>query len=642
MKMAVTTLDIPLAKDRSDLSIAKTRFDNEQLARYAAEIRQFITLNERVLLVQLPQFQINSFNREIAKDRGLYAYPPKGLQCIKKSLRDRGLNIKIVDLNFQILEKSINDDDYDHRNWLDFLGAQLDEFEPTIVGVSTISVSERPDSDDFPLSAALKYLTARKRHIVIAGGPNANNEREFYLENGYCNFVVAGEGENRIQMLFDTLYEREPSTPPQQGIFFNSGNLVEQSAGLSVDVNIAGSYDDAYDDIAVEDYCKVGSLNPFSRMAGTDTIYSTIQLSRGCRADCGFCGVQEFMGAGVRQQAVDDVIDELNYLVDRRGVRHIELLDDDFFGKKIHRPAVQKFLEAMVTLQQRCGLTWSAGNGLIAASLDDALLRLIRDSGCIGFRLGIESGNPEMMRRLRKPASVESIKDTCDMVQDFPELFVGGNYIIGLFGDETNAQMTDTMRFAMDANLDWASFTVYQFTGHANAEKSSASGGAADFVPSKDSDIREIKGNDKIVSGPDVFHLDKQSIPSREQVRQIWFTYNLVANYINNKNLKPNSVNRANPRKFSKWLEAVGIGYPENPYMPVFAGIGRILSGENSLAEVNYSAAKRKLEQSEYWQWRFEEFGLSDLVEHPPQSADDVFAALTPLQEKFTALVFGR
>ena len=64
----------------------------------------------------------------------------------------------------------------------------------------------------------------------------------------------------------------------------------------------------------------------------------------------------------------------------------------------------------MVDLRQRYAITWSAGNGLIAASLTEELLGLMRDSGCVGFRIGIESGNADMQKKMKKAGKFAFIK----------------------------------------------------------------------------------------------------------------------------------------------------------------------------------------------------------------------------------------
>jgi len=341
------------------------------------------------------------------------------------------------------------------------------------------------------------------------------------------------------------------------------------------------------------------------------------------------------MGRGLRQYPVADLLAEIHYHIKERGIRHFEVLDDDFFGYQSSSEPVITLLKEMVKLNETYGISWAAGNGFIAASLSEELLDLMRDSGCVGFRIGIESGNQQMLRRMRKPVSLPLLKKVGIMLQKFPDLFVGGNYIIGLFGEESFREMLDTFRFACEMNLDWAAFTTFQFTSKATAVKENLKlkeTQATDFIPAKDTASREITESEKIVSGPEVFNMPGDTIPSPEQIRQIWFTFNLVSNYINNKNLKSGG----RPEKFVSWIEAVHIAYPDNPYMPLFAGIGHALLDNRETANRCLEKAKQCVKASRYWNNRFKLFGLTTFLTDFPQDAQEAQQLLEPMRKRYS------
>lgn len=554
------------------------------------------------------------------------------MQCLTKALSDRNLEIRILDLNYQFLKRIIYDDSFNYHNWLDILDDYLDEYRPSIVGVTAISVYCDVFKPTFPLTSILNRLRDRDDSIVIAGGPTATNETENYLEGGFCHFVVEGEGENKINFLFDHLFDCKQIHKPTPGIYFKLNGKVEHTNGERDIVDLKGNLIDTCKLIPIEDYHNVGCLNPFSRMAGQDRPFAGIQLNRGCRANCKFCDVTKFMGKGLRQYPAKDLLAEIHFLVKERSVRHFEILDDDFLGTLSFKEGVTELLKGMVNLRQQYGITWSAGNGLIAASLAEELLCLMRDSGCVGFRIGIESGNAEMQKRMRKPASLPLLRKTGELLQKFPELFVAGNYIIGFFGTETFGQMLDTFRFSCEMNLDGANFTVFQFTSKSTVKETPDDRRiAAEFVPSKDSPKGEIIGSEGVVSGIDIFNMAKDAVPSPEQIKQIWFTFNLVANYMNNKNLKEGG----NPEKLAAWLEAVQLVYPNNPYMPLFAALSYILLGNKEQAQRQFTKTKKNLEGSEYWNSRFNQFGLMDITNNFPQDADEVQKTLDPLRKRY-------
>lgn len=611
-------------------------YDNAKLKEYSALLRNQYAGNNRVLLVQAPQFLFKSFNVDVANNMGYYAYPPTGLQCIARALTGRGLEIGMLDLNYALLKKVTHNGSFDYRDWLTILEQELESRQPAIVGVTSINVYSDVFEPGYPLTTIMELLREKNKYIVIAGGPIALNEYENYLMKGLCHFVVAGEGENKISFLFDNLLNSLDAHPPVQGVYFKSNGAIERTEGEHDVVVLRDNLIDTYNLIPIEDYHNVGSLNPYSRMAGQEKRFSVFQLNRGCRSNCKFCGVRDFMGKGVRHFPVDEVLKEIKYLVKEKGIRHFDVLDDDFL---VNRELVTKLLNGLVELRREYGISWSSNNGLIAASITEELMSLMRDSGCVGFRIGVETGNPEMLVKMRKPATIRSLRRAGEILNKFPEVFTGGNYIIGLLGQETFGEMFDTFSFSCELNLDWASFAVFQFTSSAtvHSEGLKVDGRAAtDFVPSKSNSRREIIESKDVVPGMEVFSLPADLIPSPEQLNEIWFAFNLGGNYINNKNLKPGGM----PEKFTAWVEAVKAAYPENPYMPLFAGLGSVLQNDMGKAEKHLEEAKKNLQGNEYWVRRFDQFGLASLVDNFPQSVQEVYEVLGPLQNKLKPKVF--
>lgn len=609
-----------------------TRADNVKLVQYAAELRRRFSPQKKILLIQAPQFLFESINLDVIRNRGCYAYPPTGLQWLAKSLEGRGLDIEILDMNFLLLDRIVQDPSFDYRNWLDLLDGQLAIRSPAIIGVSCLSVYADLLHTRHPLTEILRHLMQPEKYIVMAGGPTATNGLYDYLSNQFCHFIVEGEGENKINYLFDILFDESRGHRPVSGIYFNFNNKVAQTAGIRENVALAGNLVSTYPAIPVEAYHSVGSLNPYSRMAGQDKIYGTFQLVRGCRYNCKFCGVRAFMGKGLRVYPVGTLLEEIRYLVITRGVRHFEVLDDDFLAAP--REAMQ-LLAGLRDLRRQYAVTWAANNGMVAASLTDELLTLMVHSGCLGFKIGFESANPSMLRKMRKPGSLKIFQRAGRLLEKYPELNIGGNYIIGLFGEETFGQMLDTFAFSGALRFDWSTFAVFQFTSRPNSEtenlKAGNTGGATDFIPAKDMRSREVEEDKELSFGRDVFRLPKDYVPTRAEMSNIWFAFNLVANYINNKNLKPGGC----PAKFVDWVKAVQAAYPSNPYMHLFVALGCVLLGKFNEAESHLKRGRSLVDLSPYWRARFRKFRLDELMASFPRSAGDVYARLDDLQSDY-------
>ncbi len=608
--------------------LQENKVNNASFLSYVAQLQKRYMRNRKVLLIQTPQFQFESFHEQVAKNRGVYAYPPTGLQCIAKTITSLGGEVIILDLNYHILKK-FQEGNFDLSKWLDVLDQYVDLHSPSIIGLTSLTAYNDVLRPAHPLTSILHRLRQRNQQIVVLGGPTATNEYEEYIRQNLCHAVILKEGEARVEYLFGLLFDH-PNHLPTSGIAYPVEEKISLTSGHSLKLALKGNLVETYDLIPIENYHQVGSLSPYSRMAGMEKRFSVFQFNRGCRANCKFCDVSKFMGRGVRSYGISEVLQEIEYLVKERGIRHFEILDDDFLGN----PLVTELLRSLEPLHRTYGMTWSANNGLIAGSLSEEVLGLLRNSGCIGFRIGIESGNMEMIKKLRKPATLDLLLKRGELINKFPEMFIGANYILGLFGEETFLQMMDTFRFAHRMNLDWASYSTFQFTSKETAliENLKSTGRiATEFTPAKDNARGEIQETEGVVSGPAVFEISHYEIPSPEQVKQIWFTFNLVGNYLCNKNLMP----EGNPEKFVSWVEAVRIVYPFNPYMPLFIALGQVVLGDVQTALQNLDLAKRNVAASPYWQHRFDQFSLHDFLIDFPLQPEKVHERLGKLREKY-------
>ncbi|UCD55357.1 MAG: B12-binding domain-containing radical SAM protein [Candidatus Omnitrophota bacterium] len=605
-----------------------TLSDNLSLIEYCKSLRSRYKPNKKVLLVQIPQFIFKSFNSEIAKRKGYYIFPPTGLQYLYESLKNRDLDIKILDLNFMLLKKVCEDEIFDDTQWLISLKNSLKSFKPFIMGVSCMYDSGIPS-----LMQILEFLKREGQSVIIAGGVIATYEWENLLSRKLCHFVVKGEGENKINYLFDHLTEENQNFAPIPGICYNYQDNDFATNGKQDKITLATDLIDSYSLIEIEKYHEYGSLNPFSRISGiSDHPFAAIQMNRGCRGACTFCSVHDFIGSDIHKRPVDKVLDEMEFLINRRGVRHFEWLDDDllFFKKDF-----QLLLKTIIKRKWR--ISWSANNGLIASSIDDEMMRLMRDSGCIGFKVGIETGNAEMLKKIKKPVTLDTFRRVSRIFKHYPEIFVGGNFMLG-FPHERFCQMMDSFWFFLELDLDWGAFTICQairgatafsdFEDHFSTQISLNDENIKNFIPTRESPKGQLSNKLGIFKSMDVFKINPETVPSEEQVKEIWFTFNLVGNFINNKNLKP----EGKVEKFISWVEMAQIAYPTNAYMSLFLSLAYIIKGDQKNSRNYYNKAVL-CHQSDYWRERFSSFGLTGVLNNLPRNAETAWKTMETLRE---------
>jgi len=607
---------------------------NRKLAAYCKDLREAIPPNNRVLFVKGPQVNLNAFESEVARNLCYYAYPPTGMQYLKSALKGRGLEIDILDGNFEFLRRAIENDSFDPLRWTVILDEYFERHNPFIVGISNLFDVDAPG-----FMQIAEYLREKRpgKQIVLAGGQKATYSAAGLLKADICHFALQREAENKINFLFDHIYGLEPVHQPTPQIFFKYRGEILEAEGPCDVVALQGNLVEEYKDISIENYCRVGTLSPFSRMAGKDKPFGTVILNRGCHGGCTFCDVTDFSGRKVRSRRVADLLDEISFLYHQRGVRYIEWLDDDF---AIYKELVLDVLSGLQDLGLT-DLTWASSNGIIASCVNYDLMKKFTETGCIGFRIGVESGNPEMLKRIGKPGNVKKFREFARLAQQFSDLFIGDNYIIGFpagkshrgqwFPAENFGQMMDSFRFSEEMNLDWSNFSVYQPNSSYSEEKKEWADVYEDFIPTKDVvGCRLVIQN--VLRGLDVFKIPHEAVPSREQMKEIWIAFNIERNYVLNKNLTP----QGRPRKFIDWTKVIQERYPTNPEMSFFLSLAHYLDGDPVEAERQHRRTLENVEDS-YWQERFSQFRLTEVLNHFPKNTQQAEQAMSFLRTEVRA-----
>jgi anaerobic magnesium-protoporphyrin IX monomethyl ester cyclase len=88
--------------------------------------------------------------------------------------------------------------------------------------------------------------------------------------------------------------------------------------------------------------------------------------------------------------------------------------------------------------------------------VDDALLKQMAAAGCWMISYGIESGDPHVLKTVRKNITLNQVKKAVSMAQK-NGISVAGHFILGLPGDSTES-INKTIQFSKSLNLDFAQF----------------------------------------------------------------------------------------------------------------------------------------------------------------------------------------
>jgi anaerobic magnesium-protoporphyrin IX monomethyl ester cyclase len=127
--------------------------------------------------------------------------------------------------------------------------------------------------------------------------------------------------------------------------------------------------------------------------------------------------------------------------------------DDDTFG--VNREYMRSLCEKLRT---ECpGLRWSCE--IHVKLVDDATIAAMKRAGCYAISIGIESGNNEMLKLLRKNITIEQALSACRTIRRHG-IEVRAFFIIG-FPLETEETLRDTVEAMKRAECDTVVFSIF-------------------------------------------------------------------------------------------------------------------------------------------------------------------------------------
>ncbi len=350
--------------------------------------------------------------------------PPLGVSYAAAAFEAAGCRVKIIDYIVS-------------RYTVEKLKADLDAFEPDIVGATSVTMT-------FPTAADIVRTAKRHRPSILAimGGPHVSFDASRTLETyPEIDLLVLGEGEETIAELVPHYADRS-AWPDIRGIAFrrNGEIIVTESRELIEDLDSIPP--------------PARHLLPLSRYRALGFPVSII-TSRGCPNPCIFCQGRRMVGQKVRYRTVECVMDEIEEILSY-GISRINVADDLFTSNKRRvREVCEQIMKRGLAFQ------WSAFARV--NTVDREILEMMRDAGCDGISFGIESGNHEMLRRVRKGITLEQARRAVRLCKE-AGIIAHASFMVGLPG-ESPESLVDTREFAKSLGIAYGYHFLAPFPG---------------------------------------------------------------------------------------------------------------------------------------------------------------------------------
>ena len=236
--------------------------------------------------------------------------PPLGLLYIGAVLEQAGHQVEIVPAELlQLSWKQIQE--------------RIKQFQPDIVGVTSTTENR---FQSFQLIKKAKQ--AAPSVLTILGGPHASMAAEDCLKHiPELDLVARGEAENTMLELcqaWDTEKSLEAFSSIR-GLSFRAGGRIQNNPPQPPILELDSLPYPAFHLIPFERY------NFKFEVPGKGLLPAVnLMSSRGCPFECNFCATPINWGRHVRMRSPENVVQEIETLIERYGVKVIFFFDDTF------------------------------------------------------------------------------------------------------------------------------------------------------------------------------------------------------------------------------------------------------------------------------------------------------------------------
>lgn len=358
--------------------------------------------------------------------------PSLGLGYLAGAIRSRG-DVRILDC----IKENIKIGQFKNA---------LKSYNPDFVGFQCYTFDM-----DFIREALCECRSYRRGIITAIGGPHpsALPRESFEYFNDSLDFIFVGEAERALPLLLDKL--SGSSSAGISGIpglaFRDDGTIKINQREFVDDLDTLGM--PAWDLIRPEEYPESQHGAFFKKFP-----IAPIMLTRGCPFACTFCAGHIVSGRRIRKHSPDFIINQIKYLYDRHKIREFHIIDDNFIFDKVY---AKEFLRKLIDLD--LDISWATPNGVRIDSLDEELLKLMKESGLYLISLGIESGSDRVLSLMKKNITINKIRGGIKLIHRFG-IDIAGFFIIG-FPGETVEDIKKTIRFSLDLGLIRANYFTY-------------------------------------------------------------------------------------------------------------------------------------------------------------------------------------
>lgn len=350
--------------------------------------------------------------------------PPLGIAYMAGVLQENNIDVEILDASAE---------DMDFKD----VEKELLKRKPDLVALTALT-----PTIGRALETAQVVKETLPNSIVVMGGYHPTFNFIETLEDENVDIVIRGEGEYIMLNLVQAL-ENQSSLHDVKGIVFEDKNskeiVVNPEAPLIQDL----------------DELPFPALNllPMKkyRLLDMDTHMTTMITTRGCPMQCSFCSSAAMHGKKIRERSIENIVDEIEYLKTNYDIDTIAFMDDTFTLKKRKVMAICDEI-----LKRNIEIMWGCTSRV--DTLDEKLLKKMKEAGCITIFIGVESADQQQLDNMCKNTTIAKIENAFKIAHKL-KIRTIASVALGMPGD-TKEIMNKTVKFVHKLKPNYAIYSL--------------------------------------------------------------------------------------------------------------------------------------------------------------------------------------
>lgn len=361
-----------------------------------------------------------------------YVWPnkshPLGLAYIASVLEQKGFEVQIVDMD--PLGMSAAD-----------LRGHIISNKPKIVGISFMTPQYNYAAE------ILKVVKEIDSNIkTLAGGVHVSALPEKILSIKELDYVVIGEGEITARELVSFLMGASDKKLQEiAGVGFVRNNKVVLTEPRKLVPDLDTLPFPAWHLLPMNRY-SVENLGGEKKQP----VYPLLS-SRGCPNQCIFCSSHVVFKRKFRQRSAQNVINEIEFLKKEYNARQFDFVDDTV---TVNKKRMEKLCDYFIS--SRKGVLWLC-NSRVNTVTSELLEKMYR-AGCRRIDFGVESGNADILKNIKKGVTLEQVINAHHWAKQ-AGLIISSFFMVGNLG-ETKEHIKRTADFIDELETDYVGATI--------------------------------------------------------------------------------------------------------------------------------------------------------------------------------------